>query len=363
MHLGVITELNTWDSFCPGHLDQHLYPFFKRGIEDGTLTVEQAKELLQCFWVKFNNQPAPPKVGVTAEESATYTDFTNINIGGLQPDGSDGANEVSYMILDVIDEMRLTQPSSNIQLSKRSPDRILKRACEIIRKGWGQPSVFNADLVVDELVRQGKSIEDARSGGISGCVETGCFGKEAYILTGYLNLPKILEITLNNGVDPRTGKRIGLQTGRPGEFRSFDELFDAFIRQLKHFVDIKVKGNNVIERLFATYMPAPFLSILVDDCIKSGKDYNDGGPRYNTNYIMGVGIGTLTDSLAAVKYHVFDKKDLTMEQLLVSLKNDFQGHETIRQMLWNKTPKYGNDDDYADALVKASFDALYTGSN
>ena len=359
VHLGVITELNTWDSFCPGHLDQHLYPFFKRGIEDGTLTVEQAKELLQCFWVKFNNQPAPPKVGVTAEESATYTDFANINIGGLQPDGSDGANEVSYMILDVIDEMRLTQPSSNIQLSKRSPDRILKRACEIIRKGWGQPSVFNADLVVDELVRQGKSIEDARSGGISGCVETGCFGKEAYILTGYLNLPKILEITLNNGVDPRTGKRIGLQTGRPSEFRSFDELFDAFDRQLKHFVDIKVKGNNVIEKLFATYMPAPFLSILVDDCIKSGKDYNDGGPRYNTNYIMGVGIGTLTDSLAAVKSHVFDKKDLTMEQLLVSLKNDFQGHETIRQMLWNKTPKYGNDDDYADALVKASFDALY----
>jgi len=359
VHLGVITELNTWDSFCPGHLDQHLYPFYKKGIEDGTLTPEQAKDLLQYFWVKFNNQPAPPKVGVTAEESATYTDFANINVGGLRPDGSDGVNEVSYLILDVVDEMRLTQPSSNIQLSKKSPDCFLKRACEIIRMGWGQPSIFNTDLVVEELVRQGKSIEDARSGGTSGCVETGCFGKEAYILTGYLNLPKILEITLNNGIDPRTGRKIGLETGEPTRYESFDELFDAFKRQLKHFVDIKVKGNNVIERLFATYMPAPFLSILIDDCIRSGKDYNDGGPRYNTTYIMGVGIGTLTDSLAAMKYHVFDEKTLTMEQLLRSLKDNFQGHERIRQMLWNKTPKYGNDEDYADTLLKASFDALH----
>jgi len=314
---------------------------------------------LQCFWIKFNNQPAPPKVGVTAEESATYTDFANINVGGLRPDGSEGVNEVSYLLLDVIDEMRLTQPSSNIQLSKKSPDRFLKRACEIIRQGWGQPSVFNADLVVDELVRQGKSIEDARSGGTSGCVETGCFGKEACILTGYMNLPKILETALNNGVDPRTGKRTGLETGDPKQFTSFEELFDAFTRQLKHFVDIKIKGNNIIERLFATHMPAPFLSTLIDDCIQSGKDYNDGGPRYNTTYIMGVGIGTLTDSLAAIKHHVFDEKSLTMEQLLTSLKENFQGHERIRQMLWNKTPKYGNDDEYADSLLRASSDVFH----
>lgn len=358
VHLGVITELNTWDSFCPGHLDQHLYPFYKKGLEEGYLTHEQAKELLQCLWIKFNNQPAPPKVGVTAEESATYTDFANINVGGLRPDGSDGVNEVSYLLLEVIDDMRLTQPSSNIQLSKKSPDRFLKRASEIIRKGWGQPSIFNADLVVDELVRQGKSIEDARSGGTSGCVETGCFGKEAYILTGYMNLPKILEITLNNGIDPRTGKMVGLETGDPAQFASFEELFDAFTRQLKHFVDIKIKGNNIIERLFATHMPAPFLSILIDDCIQSGKDYNDGGARYNTTYIMGVGIGTLTDSLAAIKYHVFDEEHLTMEQLLLSLGDNFQGHERIRQMLWNKTPKYGNDAEYADSLLRASSDAF-----
>ncbi len=363
VHLGVVTELNTWDSFCPGRFDQHLYPFYRQGLDDGSLTPEQAKDLLQCLWIKFNNQPAPPKVGVTAAESGTYTDFANINVGGLQPDGSDGVNEVSYLMLDVIDEMRLLQPSSNIQLSKKSPNRFLKRAAEIISKGWGQPSVFNADLVVEELIRQGKSIEDARMGGTSGCVETGAFGKEAYILTGYFNLTKVLEITLNNGVDPGTGKKIGIETGDPRHFGSYDEVFAAFRQQLHHFIDIKVRGNNVIERLFARQMPAPFLSILIDDCIAKGKDYNDGGPRYNTTYIMGVGPGSCTDSLAAIRYHVFDKKNLTMAELLDALARNFEDQEKTRLLLWNKTPKYGNDDEYADAILQDVFDAFYDELN
>jgi trans-4-hydroxy-L-proline dehydratase len=363
VHLGVITELNTWDSFSPGRLDQNLYLFYKQGLEDGTLTPEKAKELLECLWVKFNNHPAPPKVGVTAAESGTYNDFAAIDLGGLRVDGSDGVNELTFLILDVIDEMRLIQPSSNVQLSKKSPDSVLKRACEIVRQGWGQPSIFNADLVVEQLVRQGKSIEDARTGGTSGCVETGCFGKEAYILTGYFNLAKILEVSLYNGLDHRTGKNVGLQTGDPACFESFEDLFGAFRKQLKHFVDIKVKGNNIIERMYADHMPAPFLSTLIDDCVKRGKDYNDGGARYNSSYIMGVGIGTLADSLAAIKYHVYDKKELPITTLLQALKDDFQGDEKLRLTLWNKTPKYGNDDDYADNLLRASFDAFYDEIN
>ncbi|HMD97673.1 MAG TPA: trans-4-hydroxy-L-proline dehydratase [Terriglobia bacterium] len=366
IHLGVVSELNTWDSFCPGRLDQHLYPFFKAGLEARTLTRERAQELLECFWVKFNNQPAPPKVGVTAAESGTYTDFANINSGGLKPDGSDGVNELTYLILDVIDEMRLLQPSSNLQLSKKSPDRFLQRGLEIVRKGWGQPSIFNADAVVEELVRQGKDIEDARSGGTSGCVETGTFGKEAYILTGYFNLPKVLEITLHNGYDPRTGKKVGIETGDPRGFHSYDDLFSAFRQQLHHFVDVKVQGNNVIERLYATYMPAPFLSILIDDCIVRGKDYNDGGPRYNTTYIMGVAPGTCTDSLAAIRFHVFDQKHLSMADLLETLDANFadsQSQERTRLLLWNKTPRYGNDDEYADRILADVFNAFYDEIN
>lgn len=363
VHVGVITELNTWDSFNPGRLDQHLYPFYKKELEEGTLTEEKAKELLECFWIKFNNQPAPPKVGVTLAESGTYTDFANINNGGLKIDGSDGVNDLTYLILEVIDEMRLLQPSTNIQLSQKSPDRFLRRAGEIIRKGWGQPSVFNAEEVIEEMLRQGKSIEDARCGGTSGCVETGAFGKESYILTGYFNLVKVLEITLNNGIDPRTGKKIGIETGEPIQLNSFAELFQAFKNQLHHFIDIKIKGNNIIERLYAIYMPAPFLSIIISDCIEKGKDYNAGGARYNTDYIQGVGIGTITDGLSAIKYHIFDQKNINMKKLKEVLKDNFVGHEEIRQLFLNKTPKYGNDDDYADDIMKLVFNAFYQEVN
>jgi len=359
VHLGVTTELNTWDAFCPGHLDRHLYPFYKKGLEEGTLTRDQAQELAQCFWIKFNNQPAPPKVGVTAAESGTYTDFAQINLGGVNADGSDGVNEVTYLLLDVIEEMRLLQPSSSVQVSKKNPDRFVKRAGKIIRTGFGQPSVFNTDLIVQELVWMGKSVADARSGGSSGCVEVGAFGKENYNLTGYFNMPKILELTLHNGVDPQTGRQIGLATGEPTQFKSFEEFFAAYEKQLRHFIDIKVRGNNVIERLYAAYIPSPFLSLLIDDCIATGRDYHDGGARYNTSYIQGVGLGTLTDAMTAIKYHVFDKKTLTMNDLLAVLDADFQGHERVRQMLLNKTSRYGNDDDYADRVMVDLFDVYF----
>ena len=359
VHLGVTTELNPWDAFCPGHLDQHLHPFYKKDLDTGALTHEQAEELLQCLWIKFNNQPAPPKVGVTAEESSTYTDFVQINIGGLKKDGSDGVNELAYLMLDIIKEMRLVQPNPSVQVSKKSPDRFLKHAARVIRTGIGKPAVFNCDLIVQEMVRVGKSVGDARQGGTSGCVETGAFGKESYILSGYFNMPKVLEITLNNGVDPLTGQRIGLETGDPAQFETFEELFGAYRKQLRHFVDIKVRGNNVIERLYARYMPAPFLSLLIDDCIATGKDYHDGGARYNTTYIQGVGLGAMADAMTAVKYHVFDQKTLTMAVLLAALRDDFEGHERTRQMLWNRTPKYGNDDDYADSVMVEVFEAYF----
>ncbi|MCK4371982.1 MAG: formate C-acetyltransferase/glycerol dehydratase family glycyl radical enzyme, partial [candidate division Zixibacteria bacterium] len=359
VHLGVITELNTWDSFNPGRLDQHLLPFYRRDIDTGRLTEERARELLQSFWIKFNNQPAPPKVGVTAQESNTYTDFCLINVGGITATGEDAANELTYLILDVIEEMRLLQPSSMVQLSKKTPDRLLKRALKIIKTGYGQPSLFNTDAIVAELVRQGKSLEDARNGGASGCVEAGAFGKEAYILTGYFNLVKVLEITLNNGVDPRTSEQIGVESGDPAQFETFDEFYAAFEKQLAHFIDIKIKGNTIIERLWAEHLPAPFLSILIDDCIANGRDYNAGGARYNSSYIQGVGLGSITDCLSAVKYHVYDKGTMTLPQLVTMLRENFTDHESAQQSLLLDTPKYGNDDDYADDLARRVFESYF----
>lgn len=359
VHLGVITELNPWDSFNPGRLDQHLWPFYQRDLANGTLTPSMAKELLQSFWIKFNNHPAPPKMGVTALESNTYTDFCLINLGGLTADGGDGVNELSYMLLDVIEEMRLLQPSSMIQISTCNPDDFVKRALKIIKTGYGQPSIFNSDCIVKELTRQGKTVEDARKGGASGCVEAGAFGTESYILTGYFNLTKILELALHNGVDPRSGKQLGPATGTAESFTSFAQLLDAYRRQLQHFIDIKIEGNRRIEELFATRLPVPFLSLLIDDCIENATDYTAGGARYNSSYIQGVGLGSCTDSLTAIKYHVFDNQTITLPQLVSALDADFAEADELRTKLLLNTPKYGNDDDYADAQAVTIFEDFF----
>jgi formate C-acetyltransferase len=343
----------------PGHLDQHLCPFYESDLADGKLNRESAKELLACFWIKFNNQPAPPKVGVTALESGTYNDFTNINLGGLKRDGSDAVNEVTYILLEIVSEMRLLQPQTNVQISHKTSDHFLKAACRVIRQGQGYPAVFNADAVVMEQIRAGKTLEDAREGGCSGCIETGSFGKEAYILTGYLNLPKILEIVLHDGIDPLSGKTVGLRTGDPAGFRQFEDLFEAFVRQLNHVVELKIRVNNIIERLYAANAPAPFLSVVIHDCIAKGKDYYDGGPRYNTNYIQCCGIGTITDSFSAIKQHVYTDQSISMPELLQALGTNFKGKEALRQRLTNRTPFFGNDDDRADQIMQRVYNALF----
>ena len=363
VHLGVITELNPWDSFNPGRLDQHLLPFYRADLESGLLNEESAIELLQSFWIKFNNHPSPPKVGVTAEESNTYTDFCLINMGGLKADGSNAVNELSYILLDVIEEMRLLQPSSMVQISKKNPDSFVDRAVKIVKTGFGQPSIFNTDAIVQELVRQGKTLEDARNGGASGCVESGAFGTEAYILTGYFNMVKVLEITLHNGTDPQTGLRIGIESGDPLNFKTFEELEHAFRLQLQHFIDIKIAGSNMIERIFTQHLPAPFLSLLIDDCISNGVDYNAGGARYNTNYIQGVGLGSITDIFTAIKKHVYEDASISMETYLKVLSDNFEGHDELRAALLYDTPKYGNDDERADQHARWVFDVFYEAVN
>ena len=359
VHLGTVTELNGWDAMNPGHFDQHLTPFYEKGIAEGTLTQEHAKELLSCFWIKVNNHPAPPKVGITAKESGTYNDFTNINLGGVKSDGSDGVSELSFLMLEIIEELHILQPGNSVHISSRTPDSFLNAAAKVIRQGHGYPSVFNADAYVQELLAQGKSLRDAREGGCSGCIEVGAFGKEAYLLTGYLNVPKILEVTLNNGIDPMTGKKVGIETGDPKTFLNYEALYSAFIKQLNYIVDLKITVSNYIDRMFAKYAPAPFLSVVIEDCIKKGRDYYDGGPRYNTNYIQCTGLGTVTDSLSAIKKHVFEEKNFTMEKLLKAVAGNFEGEEFLRQTIMNKTPFFGNDDEFADDIAVRVYNDLF----
>jgi len=351
-HIGVTIEMNNWDAYSPGKLDQHLEPFYTKELAEETLTKEFARELLENFWIQFNNQPAPPKVGITLKESATYTDFCNINTGALRPDGTIGVSDVSYLILEVMDEMQLLQPSSNVQISKKTPEHFLKKAIEISKKGWGQPAFYNAEAIIQELLNMGKTIDDARESGIaSGCVETGTAGKEAFVLTGYLNIPKILELVMFQGYDHYSGKRVGLDLGDPKSFATYDKLYEAFCKQLAYVMDVKIAGNNLIEKMYMNFMPVPLLSVITDDCIKNGRDYNAGGARYNTSYIQCVGISTVTDSFAAIKKHVYEEYAFTLEQLVDACKNDFNSAESILNLLKN-APKYGNDDDYADFILQ-----------
>ena len=386
VHLGTVTELNGWDSMNPGHIDQHLWPFYQKGLADGTLTHDMAKELLSCLWIKFNNQPAPPKVGVTALESGTYNDFTNINIGGVDRHGENATNDLSYMILEIQEELHELQPGLSIHIAQNTPDEFLLAGIKVIRQGHGYPSIFNPDTYIKELVREGKSLEDAREGGCSGCIEVGAFGKEAYLLTGYLNTPKILEITLNNGVDPQTGKKLGLETGDPRTFNTFEELYDAWHKQMVYFVNLKLSVNNYIERMFSLYAPATFLSLYIDDCIEKGKDYYSGGARYNTTYIQCTGLGTITDCFTTLKKHVFEDKRYTMDEMLEACaknwgvqelqeyrsadnssdadhSSELQNSRTpelqkMRYYIRNHTPFFGNDDEYADAIAVRVYDDL-----
>lgn len=358
VHLGTVTELNGWDAMNPGHFDQHLTPFYEKELAEGTLTRDEAKELISCFWIKVNNHPAPPKVGITARESGTFNDFTNINIGGVKPDGTNGVSEVSYMMLEVIEELHVLQPGNSVHIAKVTPDEFLQAAGKLIRQGHGYPSVFNPDMYIQEMVNQGKTLQDAREGGCSGCIEVGAFGKEAYLLTGYLNVPKVLEITLNNGIDPVTGKVAGIETGDPREFKSFDELYEAFLKQLNFVVDQKIRVSNYIDQMFAKYAPAPFLSVVIEDCISKGKDYYNGGPRYNTNYIQCTGLGTTTDSLSVLKKHVFEDKTFPMETILDAVAKNFEGEEVLRQRILNRTPFFGNDDEYADTIAVQVYNDL-----
>ena len=358
VHLGTITELNGWDAMNPGHFDQHLTPFYEKEIAEGTLTREEAKEIICCMWVKVNNHTAPPKVGITAKESGTYNDFTNINIGGLKSDGSDGVSEVSYILLEAVEELHLLQPGSSVHISHKTPDKFLKAACKVIRQGHGYPSVFSPETYITEMISMGKSLTDAREGGCSGCIEVGAFGKEAYVLTGYLNVPKILEITLNNGIDPVTGKRAGCQSGDPKLFKTYEDVYSAFHTQLNYIVDQKIRVSNYIDTMFAKYSPAPFLSVVIEDCISTGKDYYNGGPRYNTNYIQCTGLGTVTDSLSTLKHHVFEQKTFSLERVLTAVSNNFKNEEILRQTIVNRTPFFGNDDNFADDIALKVYDDL-----
>jgi len=349
VHLILNLETNAY-AIGPGRFDQYLYPYYQADRDAGRLTQEQAWELLACLWIKFNELTVV-KEGGTAKASTTYNDFQNLNLGGQTAEGLDATNELSYLCLDVTGRLRLPQPQISVLISDKTPDRFLLKACEVIRLGFGMPAVFNDDEKVLALLHKGKTLQDARLGGINGCVELVVQGKDNMASSGYINMPKCLELALNNGINPLTGTQLGPQTGNLRDFASFDQLMAAFRQQLAHAIKLKTVYDSIARQVYAEFCPVPFTSLLISDCLEKGRDYHDGGARYNLPLICGVGTGTMADSLAAIKKLVYDDQKFSLEELVLALQANFAGHERLRQLILSRAPKWGNDNDYVDRIA------------
>lgn len=356
IHLILNLETNSY-AISPGRFDQYMYPYYRRDLEERRLTRDEAKELLECLWVKFNELTVA-KEGGTAKASTTYNDFQNLNLGGLTENGDDGVNELSYLCLEVTGELKLPQPQVTVLISAKTPEDFLIKACEVIRIGFGMPSLVNFDELILSMLDKGITLEDARKyGSVNGCVEPCVQGKEDMASGGYINLGKCLELALNSGVNPITGKKMGPKTRDPRDFRKFDDLAEAFKTQLENAIDLKVTYDNTVRQVYAEFCPVPFTSMLIDDCIEKGRDYHDGGAHYNIPLTCGgAGFGTVANSLAAIKKLVFEKKVIDMSTLLEALAKNFEEYEQLRQVLINKAPKYGTDDEYVDYLAREILD-------
>lgn len=337
-------------AFGPGRFDQYLYPFYRHSLDGGGITEDEAQELLDLMWVKFDEITLAKDSG-ESQTSSSYPDFQNLNIGGLTPDGRDATNELSYMCLTALDHTKLPQPGLSAQISSKTPARFLLRCCDLLRQGMGMPAMFNSDVLVLGMVNRGKTLEDARASSLNGCVACFCDGKDRMASTGYFNLAKCLELALNDGADRLTGEQLGPRTGDPATFAAFDDVVKAFHAQVAHFVEMKVRYDDIVRDIYATYCPVPFTSAVIDDCIEKALDWHAGGAHYNIATMSGVAVGTVADSLAAIRRHVFEEKTLTMARLKEALDRDWEGFETLRQAFVNKTPHYGNDDDQADGLA------------
>lgn len=345
-------------SMTPGRFDQYMYPYYAHDIEKGILTKEQAQELLEALWVKFT-EPIKVYRAIDAAFHAGYPMGQNLVVGGVGPDGQDATNDLSYRCLEAHSHMLLMQPNFSVRLHKKTPHEFLMRSCEAIRMGNGMPQLVSDEVFIPALTNIGVSLKEARDYAPVGCVEVTPKDTWGRCNGGYFNLTKVVELALNDGVCRITGKQVGPKTGDPKSFKSFDDVIEAYKKQMNYAMKQLVAWDNIIDMVHEELMPVPFNSMLIGDCIEKGKDVTSGGARYNWTGPLGVGIANAGDSLMAVKKMVFEDKIITMSELVEALNSDFEGREDLRQYLVNKVPKYGNDDPEVDTMVKLATDVYF----
>jgi len=333
-----------------GVADQTLYPYYCKDIDAGDLTKEEVLELIDCFYLKLGELDKIYSNAATRYLQGPAHGQT-VTLSGVTKDGRDATNELSYLFLLADRDIRLVQPDLAVRIHRTTPNDFLKEVCINIREGLTKPKVFNDEVVIQSMLEIGMNLEDARVWGALGCSEPVACGKtNSWGNSGHLNLAKCLELALNNGKCMLTEKQMGPDTGDPTKFRNFDDVLFAFKKQIQYFVKYLVLYDNIIDRYQAQVAPLPLYSIVIPNCLETGKEFNKGGARYNTTSPLGVGPITSGDSLAAIKTLVYDEQRLSLKQLIEALKNDFKDQEYIRQMLINRAPKFCNDDDRADVL-------------
>ncbi|MHB1376640.1 MAG: pyruvate formate lyase family protein [Candidatus Humimicrobiaceae bacterium] len=338
-------------SLSPGRFDQFMFPFYEKDLEKKQLTRSEAKELIEVIWIKFN---VPHK-----QWKELY--FQNITLGGQGAEGFDATNELSYICLEATEELNMPQPSLSLRYHKNTPDEFFDKALKVVRKGGGLPALFNDDIIIPSKEKIGITIEDARNYAIIGCAEPAVPGKEfGHTEALRINLAKILELMFNNGQCMVTGEKIHMINKNLSEITSFDEFYKAYKEEFKHFIDLGICSIKILEKAFSRYCPHPYASILMEGCVERGRDITDGGAKYNPTSINGCGMANAADSLAAIKKVIFEDNLFTLDKLKEILCNNFQGEEALRQVLINKAPKYGNDDDKVDLLLKDLSEIFYS---
>lgn len=353
MQIIIQTETNG-DSVSPGRLDQYLYPYYKKDIEEGHYTIDQIQELLDCLWLKFNEI-----VKVQDSESIHihpgFPMTPNLTVGGQTPEGRDATNELSYLMLNSQRHVRLTNPQFTVRFHKNTPNDFKLRVAEIIKLGTGMPAMFGDEGCMAAIQRAFPEmpIERVRDYNIVGCVELAPKGFQGRVNGGFLNVARVVDLALNNGVDRLTCNQLGPNTGEPEDLKDFNDVLKAVSTQMCYFVKHQVINAAVVDMIQREYTPHLFLSSLIEGCIESGKDMTWGGSLWGATPILHVGEATAANSLTAVKKVVFDEKIITMKELKQALDTDFScaRGEEIRKLLI-ESPKYGNDNDYADKVMK-----------
>ncbi|MBT3200843.1 MAG: formate C-acetyltransferase/glycerol dehydratase family glycyl radical enzyme [Phycisphaerales bacterium] len=355
----VVTQIyDNGVSISPGRFDQYMYPYYEKDLAEGNLTKAQAQELLEAMWVKFC-EPIKIYCADDAAFHAGYPMGQNLVISGITADGQDGTNDLSYRCLEAHRHLVLSQPNFSVRLHSKTPIQFVHKVCEAIRKGNGMPQIVNDDIYVQAMLDLGVSLDEARDYGLVGCVEITPKHTWGRCNGGYLNMSKVLELTLLDGRCGISGKQVSIKTGDPVGFETFDDFVSAFTKQMNYCTEILVKWDNIIDMVHAENMPIPLHSIMVDDCVEKGMDVLKSGARYNWTGPLGVGIANVGDSLYSIKKAVYEDKRFTMEQLIGVLDNDFDGNEVMRQYLLNRIDKYGNDLEGPDQMVRLSTDIFF----